>query len=378
MRLSNTILLTLISFGAAAEPLIDGPYVLHQEEAAQAIWVCDGEVKAFPLARGAKLVAPCGNVTGFALNAINTVAPDELPQPKRWAAVSDIHGQTPMFLALLRAQKIIGAENQWAFGDGVLVINGDVFDRGPQQTEALWAIYRLAQEAKAAGGSVQMLLGNHESMVLRGDLRYLLPKYLEVARLLQHPVPELYGKASEMGRWLRTRATVLKLGDTLFVHGGISPDLPRLAPDLAALNAKIRARLGDSREALNDDPQASWLFATNGPLWHRGYFRLPRASNAEVDGLLNRFDVKRIVVGHTTRDEIVSLYGGRVIGIDAALKDGAGGELLLWKNNRLQRGLADGSRKLLAAGDDDGTANQLYPDAEDRAAAAKEPKGANK
>jgi hypothetical protein len=272
---------------------------------------------------------------------------------------------------LLRAQKIIGAENQWAFGDGVLVINGDVFDRGPQQTEALWAIYRLAQEAQVAGGSVQMLLGNHESMVLRGDLRYLLPKYLEVARLLQHPVPELYGKASEMGRWLRTRATVLKLGDTLFVHGGISPDLPRLAPDLAALNAKIRARLGDSREALNDDPQASWLFATNGPLWHRGYFRLPRASNAEVDGLLNRFDVKRIVVGHTTRDEIVSLYGGRVIGIDAALNEGAPGEVLLWENNHLHRGLADGSRRILLPGDDDGTANQLFPDAEDRAAAAK-------
>ena len=70
----------------------------------------------------------------------------------------------------------------------------------------------------------------------------------------------------------------------------------------------------------------------------------------------------RIVVGHTTRDEIVSLYSGRVIGIDAALKDGAPGELLVWDNNRLWRGLADGSRKLLAPGDDDGTANGIVVD----------------
>ncbi len=362
-------LLALISFGATAEPLNDGPYVLHQDKTTEAIWVCDGVVKPLALDSGAKLSAPCGDVTGFALNAANPVAPDELPLPKRWAAVSDIHGQTGLFLSLLRAQKIIGAKNQWTFGKGVLVINGDVFDRGPQQTEALWAIYRLAQEAKAAGGSVQMVLGNHESMVLRGDLRYLAPKYLAVARLLQRTVPELYSKDTELGQWLRTRATVLKLGDTLFVHGGISPDLPKHAPELTALNAKIRARLGEGREALKDDPQASWLFANHGPLWYRGYFSLPRASSAEIDALLKQFGVKRIVVGHTTRDEIVSLYGGRVIGIDADLKDSAPGELLLWENNRLMRGLADGSRKALPAGDDDGTVNALFPDAEDRAAA---------
>ncbi len=370
MPLLKATLLALISICAADEPLIDGPYVLHQDKTTQAVWVCDGEVKAITLTKGAKLIAPCGDVTGFALNARNPIAPDQLPQPKRWAAVSDIHGQADLFLSLLRAQKIIDAKNQWRFGTGVLVINGDVFDRGPQQTEALWATYRLAQEAKAAGGSVQMMLGNHENMVLRGDLRYLSPKYEKVARLLERTAPELYGKDTELGQWLRTRATVLKLGNTLFVHGGISPDLPKQAPELAALNTKVRARLSDSRDALKNDAQATWLFATNGPLWYRGYFQLPRASSAEIDALLKHFGVKRIVVGHTTRDEIVSLYGGRVIGIDADMKDGEPGELLLWENNHLLRGLADGSRKILPAGDDDGTVDQLLPDAEDRAAAA--------
>ena len=355
-RWRKLALLALLSLNAgAAEVLIDGPYVLSEEKGRQAIWVCGREIKSVTLAAGAKLTAPCGSVTGFALNTRNAIAPDQLPQPRRWAAVSDIHGKTDLFLELLRAHKITGARDQWTFGKGVLVIAGDVFDRGPQQTEALWAIYRLAQQAKTAGGSVQLVLGNHESMLLRGDLRYLHPKYREVATLLQRTVPDLYGKDSELGQWLRTRATILKLGDTLFLHGGISPDLLQQAPDLAALNAKVRARLGDGREALNDDPQAAWLFATNGPLWHRGFFTLPRVSRAEVNAQLKHFGVKRIVVGHTTRDEIISLYGGRVIGIDADLKDGVSGELLLWENQQLFRGLPDGRRLPLPAGDDDGS-----------------------
>ena len=360
MIIFRIILLATVSLCALAdEPLNDGPYILYAAEKTHAIWVCDGEIKRVILHAGAKLVAPCGSVGGFALNMQNAIAPDRLLSPRRWAAVSDIHGQTDLFLSLLRLHKIVSSKDRWNFGKGVLVIVGDVFDRGPQQTEALWAIYRLAQQAKAAGGSVQLVLGNHESMVLRDDLRYLHPKYREVATLLARSIPDLYGKDSELGRWLRTRATMLVLGDTLFVHGGISPDLIQQAPDLAALNAKIRNHLGDRREALKDDPQASWLFATHGPLWYRGYFTKPRASRAEIDTQLNHFGVKRIVVGHTTRDEIISLYGGRVIGIDADLKDGVSGEILLWENKKLFRGLADGRTLPLPAGDDDGSTELL-------------------
>ena len=121
----------------------------------------------------------------------------------------------------------------------------------------------------------------------------------------------------------------------------------------AAAAAPLGAAQAETATDLNG--QATWLFDTSGPLWHRGYFVLPRVSRAEVDAQLKQFAVKRIVVGHTTRDEIVSLYGGRVIGIDADLKDGVAGELLLWENKRLFRGLQDGRRLPLPAGNDDGT-----------------------
>lgn len=352
LRLAALFLLTASL--AHAQGLSDGPYVFHQAQGTEAVWVCDGALKAQPLPAGAPLAAPCGDVGGFALNPNPSLAPDVLPQPRRWAALSDIHGQAGVFLQLLKAQGLVDEAGHWAFADGVLVVNGDVFDRGPQQTEALWALYRLQQEAAAQGGSVQLVLGNHETMMLRGDLRYLHPKYSTVAQLFQKPFPALYGPDTELGQWLRSRATVLKLGDTLFLHGGLSPELPRHAPDLIALNAKVRSSLGLSKAALQTEPEQAWLQATQGPLWYRGYFNMPRASSAEVDALLTQFKARRIVVGHTTRPQISSLYGGRVIGIDANMKSGHGGELLLWESGQLYRGLMDGRRVALPPGDDDG------------------------
>lgn len=352
-------LLALCLGGAAgmsqAQGLQDGPYVLHEPQHSEAVWVCDGQMRPQRLATGKPLVAPCGEVGGFALNASNPVAPDAVPQPRRWAAVSDIHGQSSLFMQLLKAHAVVDGAGHWQFGDGVLVINGDVFDRGPEQTEALWAIYRLQQEAGRQGGSVQMVLGNHETLVLRGDLRYLHPKYHGVATLLQRRFQDLYGPDTELGQWLRSRATLLKLGDTLFLHGGVSAELPHLSPELAGLNAKVRSHLGESRASLKQDPVADWLYASMGPLWYRGYFNQPRMPAKDVDAVLRHFGVQRLVVGHTTMPQIRSLYGGRVIGIDSDLKGGKNGELLLWEGGQLLRGLLDGSRHPLLPGDDDGS-----------------------
>jgi len=48
----------------------------------------------------------------------------------------------------------------WADNDYVLVINGDVIDRGPENEAALEMVWRLIEEAPA--GRVQYHIGNHE------------------------------------------------------------------------------------------------------------------------------------------------------------------------------------------------------------------------
>lgn len=342
----------------AEEAVNDGPYVFHQGEAHEVAWVCDGQVQRQPLPADRKLPARCSQAPALQLESALALAPDAQPQPAKWAAVSDIHGQAGIFLQLLQKQGLLDAKDNWAWGKGVLVIAGDIFDRGPTVTETLWQVYRLQQQAAAAGGAVHFVLGNHETMVLRSDLRYIHPKYQAVAKLLGRSYDALYGADTELGAWLRRRATVLKLGDTVFLHGGLHPELAAKEIDLPAINRQFRARLGASKEELAKDPEANYLFGRDGPVWYRGYFLPERAKPADVVRLLARLGARRIVVGHTTQSEIRSLYAGRVIGIDAGIKDGERGELLVWEQGSLWRGLMDGSRLPLPAGDDDGSKEQ--------------------
>lgn len=359
MRCAALLLSLLLAPFAAADLWNDGPYVLHETEGSQAYWVCASQLITQVMEVGETIASPClGEQTTARLNADNPLAPDRLPAVPRWAAISDIHGQAGIFMQLLRAQGMVDAAGNWAWGEGVLVIAGDIFDRGPTVTEALWQVYRLEQQARAAGGAVQFVLGNHETMVLRGDLRYIHPKYQVVAQLIGRSYDQLYGTDTELGRWLRSRATVFQLGDTVFLHGGLHPELAAREIDLAAINQTFRRRLGASKEALAQDEEANYLFGRHGPVWYRGYFLPERASLAQVEALLARLGARRIVVGHTTQHEIVSLYGGRIIGIDAGIKDGERGELLLWQNDQLWRGLMDGQRLPLPLGSDDGSAAQ--------------------
>lgn len=330
------------------EPITDGPYVWRDGAELEVTWICTGQTITRRQAADHAIEPACGAVPAMTLDRAPRTAPDSLPAVERWAAISDIHGQTDRFQQLLRAQRILDAAGDWDWGTGVLVITSDVLDRGPAQIEALWAIYRMAQQATAAGGSVELLLGNHEAMVIAGDLRYLHPRYLEVAKQLERPYDQLFAVDSELGAWLRSRAVVLKLGDTLFLHGGLHPSFADTELDLAALNARFRAGLGVAREAIRADPAAHWLFGSDGPVWYRGYFESGQATSAQVDALLASAQVERIVVGHTTVEAIRVLYEGRVIGIDSGLKYGDQGELLIHEQGRLWRGLVDGQRAPLS------------------------------
>jgi hypothetical protein len=108
----------------------------------------------------------------------------EFPKPPRLFALSDIEGNFGALRKLLTANKIIDEDLKWTFGNGHLVLTGDFFDRGQQVTEVLWFIYSLEEKAKAGGGYVHFILGNHEIMNLSGDLRYINKKYLNNAILL--------------------------------------------------------------------------------------------------------------------------------------------------------------------------------------------------
>ena len=164
------------------------------------------------------------------------------------AALSDVHGQYDVTIKLLQENKIIDKENNWAWGDGHLVIVGDVFDRGDQVTEILWLVHKLERQAEDAGGKVHLLLGNHEIMVLTGDLRYLHKKYRYTMAVFKRPLDSLLHKDTYLGAWLRTKPIAISINDMAFVHGGFSELLLEHLPNLEAINEAGHLALEASTE----------------------------------------------------------------------------------------------------------------------------------
>ena len=263
------------------------------------------------------------------------------------AAASDIHGQFDLFIKLLKNNHIIDSKGRWNFSNGHFVITGDIFDRGPKVTEALWFLYDLEKQAEKAGGKLHLLLGNHEVMVLNGDLRYLHDKYNKTAEILNKPFESLFAKKTVLGDWLRSRPVLIKVNGMLFAHGGFHPELAHKGISKETINQTFKQNLVKNEINHQRSGLGKYLHKKNGPIWYRGYFQKDGATGTQIDQLLKHFAVNQIVVGHTSQKQIETRYQGKVIAIDASMKNGEYGELLLWENNHFIRASLDGIQSSL-------------------------------
>jgi hypothetical protein len=305
------------------------------------------------------------------------------PAPQRVVAIGDLHGDCSAWRDIARAAGLIDASNGWAGAKTVLVQNGDVVDRGPDSLKIIRDLQRLKREAPRAGGRVVTLVGNHEAMNLTDDLRYVDPgEYaafadrdsasrrasfyaghrgaFEAAARKSNPgwtkdqIRDAWLKATplgmlehqlawhptgELGKWVIGNPAVVLIGDSLFVHGGISATYASMPLD--EINRRVAAALAGGETAPNsiiNDPA--------GPLWYRGLITRakevdetptppasgpaqPRPSiDAEIDIALKAYGAKRLVVAHTPiLSGIAATHGGKLIRIDTGNSQYYGGTL---------------------------------------------------
>jgi len=326
-------------------------------------------------------------------------------------AIADVHNDFDDFVAILRRTGLIDKQNHWTGGKATFVQVGDLLDRGPKPREVMDLMMALEKESAQAGGRVVGLLGNHEVMNIMGDLRYVallnyasfadgnsekrqkaaydeyvkwrgshtsllaeLPQPMELTEaewMARHPAGfveqrEALGPKGEYGRWLRGHAAVAEIDGTIFLHGGIHPDLAKTKLDAMnsrihdeikafdaskeylqnekvilsffnlqeinnVLQAEVIAEL-KSRVPVSDERQArireflkheDWFSVrVDGPLWFRGYDQWNEEEGApKASKLLEGYKATHIVVGHTVQKSgrIRPRFGNKVFLIDTGM-----------------------------------------------------------
>ncbi|MGI9178907.1 MAG: metallophosphoesterase [Longimicrobiaceae bacterium] len=244
--------------------------------------------------------------------------------------VADTHGDYGSLIRLLQNGRVIDGQQRWSAGRSHLVLLGDVFDRGPDVTRILWFLYDLERQAERQRGRVHLLLGNHEIMVMQGDLRYVAPKENLIAELHQVDYSRMFDvRQSILGRWLATKPALLKINSVLFAHGGVSPDylpftVPTLDDTLAGyMREDIFYHWADStfwtnpanlvgHDSASIARRENFFWDENSVFWFRGYVQQDTLG-AALQAVLRRYGSDLLVVGHTPTPTIHQRYGGALI-----------------------------------------------------------------
>jgi len=300
-------------------------------------------------------------------------------------AIGDLHGDYENFVTILKEVHLVDDDLHWIGGNIHLVQTGDVIDRGPNARAIFDLIMLLEEEAVQAGGMVHMLIGNHEEMNITG-IAIDQPRYVNLDQFLsflpknyrdkeekkikeEHEknhgnsddsglslddvIKEFWTDAlrnnqrakreyttnfnKEYGKWIIEHNTVIKINDTVFVHGGLSEKISRWK--LKDINKTMRVELKEFIRAIRDKKPLAFkpkmVYASDGPLWYRGLSNENgEISVTDVKRILDNLQAKQMVIAHTPRtgsrvsliEEVVQ-HEGMIWVIDTGISESYGGFL---------------------------------------------------
>jgi hypothetical protein len=245
-----------------------------------------------------------------------------------------VHGDIEAARRALRLAAVIDGQDHWNGGETVVVQVGDQLDRGDDEQAILEWFVRLADEAFEAGGGFYPLNGNHETMNVSLDFRYVTQggwrDFEDVAHDPEDPViahfePAQRGRAAAFrpggvfAMLLARQNTVMVVGRNVFVHGGV---LPRhFGLGLRQINAEIQAWMR------GETARPAHLNGDDSMVWSRHFSSDTDASDcALLTEVLDLAGADRMVVAHTVQPGgINSACNDRVWRVDVGLAEHYGG-----------------------------------------------------
>ncbi|KAI8465678.1 MAG: protein ser/thr phosphatase [Monoraphidium minutum] len=274
--------------------------------------------------------------------------PTRVTATGRIVAIGDLHGDMDKAVTSLELARVLALDEdgrpRWVGGDAVVVQLGDVLDRGNTEIGILKLLIELDTQAQKEGGGVYMLNGNHESLNVCGDFRYVTPgAFIESA--VEFGIPRevalrnwdgciqaraaLFLPGGKVARMMSRNPTVLIVNDTAFAHGGLLPmhvhyGIERMNAEVAAWMRRDRVEEGFASPpflAMGDGKSVMWNRQLSVEKWANPIDRFH--AQTLVAQALQQVGAKRLVVGHTPQMRGAnSECEGKVWRIDVGMSSG--------------------------------------------------------
>lgn len=211
------------------------------------------------------------------------------PAPELVLLVGDLHGD---YKALNRILTYTNYSSS-----NLLVSIGDVIGRG-DDTQLLMKYFMTHT-------NTLHILGNHEHLNMKGQFAYV-----SNGDILSFGNVENRFKAFDKGglyyEYLSSRPVVVKLGDILMVHAGLSLEIAGKYEDIGEINRKFWTN--------------NQLTGTIGPIWYRGFAHGSENEICDdVGKVLEIYKCKFMLMGHTVFKEITTKCAGKAVFVDTGI-----------------------------------------------------------
>ncbi|KAL9247705.1 hypothetical protein vseg_021109 [Gypsophila vaccaria] len=298
---------------------------------------------------------------------------------RRLVAVGDLHGDLSKARWALHMAGLLTSDGRdlWTGGDTVVIQLGDILDRGEDEIAILSLLRSLDKQARPQGGAVFQVNGNHETMNVERDFRYVdsggfdeCADFLEYLGECDHDWEEAFVTWSRVsaqwkqdrrksqnywGPWnlvkrqrgviarsvllqpggplaceLARHPIVLKVDDWVFCHGGLLPH--HVGYGIEKMNNQVSRWMRGEHE--NDAMAPIPFIATKGydsVVWNRLYSRdISELEDYQFNQIhtilhetLQAVGAKAMIVGHTPQTEGVNCeYNCSIWRIDVGMSSG--------------------------------------------------------
>jgi len=243
-------------------------------------------------------------------------------------SVPDVHGDIDALRQSLDAMGLVDGDGDWIGENKVVQFLGDYIDRGDTNFEVLDYLIKIKKQAEDAGGRVELLVGNHEAMMLGAASGYMTDKFrnnwvtnnggITLFQGLREKygitkdeeawekMNEIFMSGGEYSKLVDSMKLVSQVDDVLYVHGGINEDWADILDDQGVEG--LNRIWNDSYSDLKHGNTFGYKFVTSehGPLWidsTQDTGELAEKHVIRIAKSLKKRGINAVIVGHRVMED---------------------------------------------------------------------------